>query len=230
MSVISHHTSDDRHNGRNDASKNTLAGTFESQRKSRASRASKGQCIFLVVDRPMTREGLALVLEQANFRIVGQAGNGKETLAHPGLALTEVVVVDLLSGEEEVVSLIKALSSRHLRSVVCSIRENSTRISTALAAGAGGYVTANDEPQHLVEAIRAVVAGCNYVSPRAGAAEFTGSTSGGAPVDFTTFASPDTFTLQVIPEPGSCALLGAGGWALMSVRRHRSCPRFCART
>lgn len=60
--------------------------------------------------------------------------------------------------------------------------------------------------------------------------EFTGSTSGGAPVDFTTFASPDTFTLQVIPEPGSCALLGAGGWALMSVRRHRSCPRFCART
>jgi len=117
----------------------------------------------------MTREGLALVLEQANFRIVGHAGNGKETLAHPGLALTEVVVVDLLSHDEEVVSLIKALSWRHLRSVVCSIRENSTRISATFAAGASGYVTKNDEPQHLVEAIRATVAGCNYVSPRAGA-------------------------------------------------------------
>ncbi|MCX6908002.1 MAG: response regulator transcription factor [Verrucomicrobia bacterium] len=169
MSVISHHTSDDKSNGNNGASKYALSRTSESHSKNTAARASKGQCLFLVVDRPMTREGLALMLEQANFRIVGQAGNGKETLAHPMLALTEVVVVDLLSGGEDAISLIKALSSRHLRSVVCSIRENSTWISAALAAGAGGYVTANDEPQHLVEAIHAVVAGCNYVSPRAGA-------------------------------------------------------------
>jgi len=145
------------------------ARTPESQQKNTAARTFKGRRVFLVVDRPVTREGLSLVLRQASFTIVGQAGSPKETLAHPNLALAEVVIVGLVSGNGDVVSLIKALFSRLFRSVVCSLHEDSTTIRAAFEAGARGYVTANDEPQHLVEAIHAVVAGCEYVSPRAGA-------------------------------------------------------------
>ena len=58
--------------------------------------------------------------------------------------------------------------------------------------------------------------------------EFTGSTPGGDPVDITDFVSPITFTLQVIPEPGSSVLLGVGGWALAGLRRCRSRPRLSA--
>ncbi len=126
------------------------------------------RCVFLVVDRPVTREGLALMLRQARFTIVGQAGNYQETFAHPNLASADAVMVDLLSGDKDTVCLIKALSSRQLRSVVCSMHEDSTRIRAALVAGASGYVTTKDETQHLIEAIRAVIGGRNYVSPRAG--------------------------------------------------------------
>ncbi|MCX6907370.1 MAG: PEP-CTERM sorting domain-containing protein [Verrucomicrobia bacterium] len=40
--------------------------------------------------------------------------------------------------------------------------------------------------------------------------------------EISTFASPVTFSLQVIPEPGSSVLLGAGGAALMILRKRRS--------
>ena len=132
-------------------------------------RVCKGRGVFVVADRPLAREGLVLVLEKAGFEIVGQAGDEKGVFAHPSLILATVVVVDLFSDDGNTVGLVKKLRSREHRPVVCSAHGDSARIRAAFAAGALGYVTQGDEPQDLVEAIRVVASGRNYVSPRAGA-------------------------------------------------------------
>ncbi|MBI5684252.1 MAG: response regulator transcription factor [Verrucomicrobia bacterium] len=139
------------------------------RRKDETTEARGGRSVFLVVDRPVIREGLALVLHEAGFAVVGEAGNREETLKHPRLLLAEAVILELLSGGEDALGLIKALHERRIRSVVCSIQGYPAQIRAAFAAGASGYVTLNDEPRHLIEAIRSVVAGRSYVSPRTGA-------------------------------------------------------------
>ena len=152
-----------------DGSAHELRPAYGFSKKTTVIRAHKGHGVFLVVDRPMIREGLAHLIRQANFEIVGQAGDAKETFAHPGLAMAETVVVDFFSGGGDVLAFIHALHARQLRSVVCSVHSGSVRIKAAFDAGANGYVTQNDEPQHLIGAIQTVVAGSDYLSPKAGA-------------------------------------------------------------
>ena len=146
-----------------------LRPAYGFSKKTMAVRAHKGHGVFLAVDRPMIREGLAHLIRQANFEIVGQAGDAKETLAHSGLAMAETVVVDFLSSGGDVLVFIRALHERQLRSVVCSEHGDSVHIEAAFDAGANGYVTQDDEPQHLIGAIQTVAAGSDYLSPKAGA-------------------------------------------------------------
>jgi DNA-binding NarL/FixJ family response regulator len=145
------------------------APAFDFRRQDKAAQTQHGQRVFLVVDRPVVREGMALVLQEAGFAVIGEAGNRLETFAHPQLLLAEVVVLDLLAGGEDTLGLIRALHEKRIRCVVCSIQGYAAQIRAAFTAGANGYVTLSDELQYLLEAIRTVAAGRNYVSPRTGA-------------------------------------------------------------
>lgn len=109
------------------------------------------------------------MLKKAGFDIVGQAAGIRESLAHPDLKQSKVVVVGLLSGDGDTLSLVKALHARQLRSVVCAVEGDFSQVQKAFTAGASGYVTQGDEPQHVFEAIRVVAGGHNYISPRTGA-------------------------------------------------------------
>ena len=125
--------------------------------------------IFLVDDHAMVREGLAKVLTQAGFVICGEAGEIKGTLQHPGLASAGLVVVDLALGDESGVDLLWALQQRQIRSLVYSMHEESNIVRKALAAGAQGYVTKREVASCLVAAVHSILAGRQYISPRASA-------------------------------------------------------------
>ena len=131
---------------------------------------SEAPRIFLVDDHPLVRTALAQLLAGAGFKPDGQAGSSAEALAHPALAASQLVVVDLALGEESGIELIKKLRARGLAVLVYSMHESSTVIRRTLAAGAGGYVTKREAAESLVAAIRAVLAGSRYLSPRAEAA------------------------------------------------------------
>jgi len=126
--------------------------------------------VFLVDDHPMVREGLAHLLRASGFVVAGEAGTSQETLAHPGLALAPLVIVDLSLGDESGVELIKRLRLRGLFVLVYSMYEGAHVIRRALDAGAGGYVTKREAAQSLVEAVQAVRSGSRYLSARAEAA------------------------------------------------------------
>ena len=126
--------------------------------------------LFLVDDHPLVRAALAQLLEEAGFAPDGQAGTPAEALSHPALAASRLAVVDLALGEESGFDLIRKLRARGLAVLVYSMHEGPNAIRRALDAGAGGYVTKREAAESLAVAIRAVLAGGCYLSPRAEAA------------------------------------------------------------
>lgn len=126
--------------------------------------------LFLVDDHPLVRAALAQLLEGAGFAPDGQAGTPAEALAHPALATSRLAVVDLALGEESGFDLIRKLRARGLAVLVYSMHEGPNAIRRALDAGADGYVTKREAAESLATAIRAVLGGTRYLSPRAEAA------------------------------------------------------------
>ncbi|MCX6543190.1 MAG: response regulator transcription factor [Acidobacteria bacterium] len=123
--------------------------------------------VFLVDDHPLVRQGLAVMLEQAGFAVGGEAESIKATLAHPGLAAAQVAILDLSLDRANGLDLIPVLSRQGIRVVVYSMHEDAAVVRGALAAGAKGYITKREAAQSLVAAIRTVLDGGDYVSPRA---------------------------------------------------------------
>lgn len=123
--------------------------------------------LFLVDDHPLVRQGLASMLEQEGFAICGEAESPEGTLAHPGLASAQVVLLDLTLDGGSGVELIPLLCLRGLRVVIYSMHEDGGIVRRALQAGAHGYVTKREAARSLSEAIRAVALGGSYVSSRA---------------------------------------------------------------
>lgn len=115
----------------------------------------------------MVRQGLMMVLKQAGFSICGEAGGIEEALADPELSFAHLVVVDLSLDKGSGLELITKLQQRQLPSLVYSMHEDSHVVRNAFAAGALGYVTKREVASCLVEAVRSVLAGKRYVSPRA---------------------------------------------------------------
>jgi DNA-binding NarL/FixJ family response regulator len=128
---------------------------------------SEPPMVFLVDDHPLVREALGLLLAGAGIAVAGQADGNATALANPALAASRLAVVDLALGDDNGIDLIKLLTARGLAVVVYSMHEGSTVIRRALEAGADGYVTKREAAQSLLEAIRAVLAGDRYLSPRA---------------------------------------------------------------
>lgn len=123
--------------------------------------------VFLVDDHPMVREGLANLLEGAGLVIVGEADGAGEALAHPSLPRSDLVVVDLALGEESGIDLISNLRKRDLAVLVYSMHERSDVVRQALEAGANGYVTKREASNALLEGIRRVLEGSQFLSLRA---------------------------------------------------------------
>lgn len=126
--------------------------------------------IFLVDDHPLVRAALEQLLAGHGHAVSGQAGSPAETLAHPALTRSHLVVVDLALDKENGMSLIPALRARRTPVLVYSMHESAHIIRQALAAGALGYVTKREAADSLLAAIHAVRQGEIYLSPRAAAA------------------------------------------------------------
>jgi DNA-binding NarL/FixJ family response regulator len=132
--------------------------------------AEQKTSVFLVDDHPMVRAGLAQLLQSSGFTVLGEAGSGPETLAHPALSERPLVIVDLSLGEDSGIELIRRLCRLGIAVLVYSMHEGAQAIRHALEAGAGGYATKRDAAESLIDAVHTVHAGSRYLSPRAHAA------------------------------------------------------------
>jgi DNA-binding NarL/FixJ family response regulator len=125
--------------------------------------------IFIVDDHPLVREGLlGLISTQPDFEICGQASSAAEARELAPTIQANVAIIDLALQDGNGIELIKEFKRQdaNLKMLVLSMHDESLFAERALRAGAVGYVGKNEASRTIVHAIRHVLQGQIYLSPR----------------------------------------------------------------
>jgi DNA-binding NarL/FixJ family response regulator len=125
--------------------------------------------IVLAEDHVMTRQGLRAMLErQQDFTVVGEASDGQDAVALVSQTQPDLVVMDIsmpnLDGVEATHRIRQGFPGT--RVVILSMHGGRDYIASVLKAGAAGYVLKDSSIDELVHAIRVVVSGRTYLSPK----------------------------------------------------------------
>jgi len=125
--------------------------------------------IYLIEDHPITRDGFAeLINYQDDLVTCGHAGSAAKAMAGIEASEPGLVIMDISLPDAHGIELIKDLVSRRpgLRILVLSMHEETLYAERALRAGAKGYVMKQEPTEIVLSAIRKVVQGGTYLSPR----------------------------------------------------------------
>jgi len=137
---------------------------------SRGDVESKVTRVVLADDHAVVRAGIRHLLRKApDITVVGEAINGDEALRMVEDLTPDVLLLDMemptVSGIEVAQKLQEAQSP--VRILVLSAYEDSQYIQALLDSGASGYLTKDEVPEIIVEAVRGVSRGEEgWVSPR----------------------------------------------------------------
>lgn len=125
--------------------------------------------ILVVDDHPVFRRGIsAMLTEQPDFLICGEAENGPSALDAMRQTRPDVALVDISMPGMNGIELVKMMLAEQpkLHILVISMHDESLYALRALRAGAKGYVMKGEALVHVVDALRKVIAGGVYVSTR----------------------------------------------------------------
>jgi DNA-binding NarL/FixJ family response regulator len=125
--------------------------------------------VLLVDDHPFMRAGLAQLIDrQADLMVCGEAGSPVEAFQALATARPEVVLTDLTMPGRSGLEFIKDLLASHpqLAVLVISMHDEVVYAERALRAGARGYIMKEAGGENLLTALRQVLRGEVYVSPR----------------------------------------------------------------
>jgi DNA-binding NarL/FixJ family response regulator len=128
--------------------------------------------VYIVDDHPIVRQGLCQLIDhEPDLFVCGEASSVKEARANLGLALPDVVIVDLSLRDSDGLELIKDIKSKHGRMpvLVLSMHDEDIYAERMHSAGASGYIMKQAAADQLLIALRRVLSGGIYVSERVGA-------------------------------------------------------------
>jgi len=127
--------------------------------------------VQIVDDYPGVRAGLKNLLRNVNdIIVIGEAANGAEAIElarskHPDIILLDIELPDIRG---EIVMLRIQRSQPEIKVLAVSSYIDREYIQIMVQNGASGYITKEETPSMLVDAIRSIVnEGQNWLSPRA---------------------------------------------------------------
>ena len=125
--------------------------------------------ILLADDHPVVRDGIRNRLaREEDFVVAGEAANGDEAIRQARRLSPDVVLLDVAMPGPGPVPVMEALHQAvpAAKVLVLSAFDDDEYVFGMLAAGAAGYALKDERLSTLVEAIRAVVRGETWLSPR----------------------------------------------------------------
>lgn len=127
--------------------------------------------VLLADDHTLIRAGLRMVVAaQSDLTVVGESGDGRETVAMAQNLRPDVVVMDIgmpgLNGIEAARQIRAALPETQV--VMLSMHSDEGYVLRALKAGAKAYLLKDSAEPDLARAIRAAAAGKSFFSPAVG--------------------------------------------------------------
>ena len=125
--------------------------------------------VLIVDDHPIVREGLAArIARQPDLTVCGEAEDVADALELVKTVQPELAIIDLSLKSGQGLDLIKRIQtcSPRTKTLVSSMYDESLYAERALRAGALGYVNKQEMSEKIIEAIRQVLEGKIYLSPR----------------------------------------------------------------
>lgn len=124
--------------------------------------------ILLADDHTVVRQGIVKLLEgEKNFKVIGEAGNGRDAVSKVEQFKPDVVLMDismpLLNGIEAT-RQIKRISPQ-TKVIILSMHSHDRFISELLTLGASGYLVKDSTGADIIMAINAAMKGDTFLSP-----------------------------------------------------------------
>jgi DNA-binding NarL/FixJ family response regulator len=124
--------------------------------------------VLLVDDHIVYRNSLRVLLEAVtDFSIVGEAGDGLDSLTLATRLCPDVVIMDymmpVMNGVEATGRLRQQQPNLHV--VLLSLHDDKANVVAAIRNGASAYILKEDVVTHLAQAVAAAHAGQFYFSP-----------------------------------------------------------------
>ncbi|MDR3773075.1 MAG: response regulator transcription factor [Terracidiphilus sp.] len=132
--------------------------------------------VLVIDDHPITRFGIAAIIEATpDMTVVAQAGSGEEAVELYEKHLPDITLMDLRLPGMSGVEAIRAVMARHrqARFVVLTTYEGDEDIHQALQAGARSYIVKGMPHEALVNALRRVHSGGQFLPPPVSRALFS---------------------------------------------------------
>jgi two-component system, NarL family, response regulator NreC len=128
--------------------------------------------IVLADDHVLVRQGLRSLLEGAEFKVIGEAGDGQEAIRlveklHPAVAVLDIAMPTLngIDAAREISRL-----SPETKTILLTMLTEDQYVLESLRAGVKGYVLKSNSSEELVHAIREACDGKVYLTPAASTA------------------------------------------------------------
>jgi DNA-binding NarL/FixJ family response regulator len=124
--------------------------------------------VVIADDHPFYRRGLARLLRRARIEVVGEAPNGEAAIRTAVNTQPDLVIMDInmpgLSGLEATRRLLE--HSPGSRVLALSVSAQEADVSSAILAGASGYVLKDEPGEQIIAAVEATASGESKISPR----------------------------------------------------------------
>ncbi|MFP3940901.1 MAG: response regulator [Thermoanaerobaculia bacterium] len=125
--------------------------------------------VLIIDDHPLVRLGFTQLLgDEPDLEVCGHAEEAGTALELVGELDPDLLVVDIFLPGTSGLELLKQAHARwpDLPMLVCSMHDETLFAERALRAGARGYINKQQAAEELVVAVREVLEGRTYLSPR----------------------------------------------------------------
>jgi DNA-binding NarL/FixJ family response regulator len=123
--------------------------------------------LLLGDDHTLMRQGVRRILEEREWTVVAEAGDGRDAVRQTLALQPDVAILDigmpLLNGIEATRQIVRRAPNIHI--LVLSMHADQAYVIQALKAGARGYLLKDSAGTDLIHAVEAVSAGKSFFSP-----------------------------------------------------------------
>lgn len=127
---------------------------------------------LMVVDRHMLfREGIKSILSYTNdIIVVAEAFDGETTVVNANVYDPDIILLDIELPHKNGISVLSEMRERGIKSKIIILSGNPSKkdITASIKLGANGFITKDNNSEKLIDIIRKVCLGKNYLQPSLG--------------------------------------------------------------
>lgn len=125
--------------------------------------------VFIADDHPIFRQGLKMIIEKdKQLKVVGEADDGAAALEDLRPSRAQIAILDVDMPNKDGFEVVREMQRQRIRVevVFLTMHKDERFLNAALDLGVKGYVLKDSAVTEIVDCIRSVAAGRDYISPQ----------------------------------------------------------------